>query len=181
MRGVNFSGMLRAARRRFGDEAAERIVAGVGGEIGAQLRKQRIAITDWYPVSAYDALLASIERELPGVEAAIRELSRAQVVDDLSGLFRALTFVVSPDFALVNASRAAALYWDGGRVSVVRADAETLHFRFSGYDGFTRRCWEDFAGGVEGVMEAMRLGRLETRVVVGEQISDCDVIVRYRT
>lgn len=181
MRGVNFSGMLRALRRRFGDEATARVIAGVGAEIGVQIREERIAIAEWYPVSSYDALLASIERELPEVERAIRDLSRAQVVDDLSGLFRALTLVVSPDFALVNASRAAALYWDGGRISVVRADAETLHFRFTGFDGFTRRCWEDFVGGVEGVMEAMGLAPRETRVLPGEHLSDCDVIVRYRT
>lgn len=172
--------MLRGVRRRFGDEVALRVAAGIPGEAGAAIRDDRISMIDWYPVAWYDALLASIERELPREKRVVRDLSRAHVVDDLSGVFRALTFVVSPDFALVNASRAASIYWDGGRVSVVRADAETLHFRFTGFDGFTRRCWEDFVGGVEGVIEAMGLAHLETRVLLGESVSDCEVIVRYR-
>lgn len=150
------------------------------GEAGEALRRGAITAIGWYPVAWYDALLEAIELELPDEPDVCRELSRAAVTDDLSTVLRALSFVAAPDFAIVNATRVASMYWDGGRISVLDASPTRLHFRFEGYEGFTPRIWRDWIGGIDAVIDALRLERLSTEVLLGGDTSRCEVVVRYR-
>lgn len=181
LRGLNFTGTLRALGHRHGEEIVARVRAHVPGEAGAALREGAISLTGWYPVDWYDALLATIERELPREPSVCRDLARHAVAEDLATIFRALSFVASPDFALVNATRAASMYFDGGTISVIDARPGVLHFRFVGYDGFTPRIWQDFVGGMEAVIDLLRLTRLPTEILAHEDLSRCDVVLRYAT
>lgn len=178
-RGLNFTGTLAALVKRSGRATADRVVARVGGEPGEALRRRTITATGWYPVAWYDALLEAIELELPGEPDVCRELARAAVTEDLATVLRALSFVASPDFAIVNATRVASMYWDGGRISVIDSRPRRLHFRFEGYEGFTPRLWRDWVGGMEAVIDALRLERLATEVLLGDDTSRCEVVILY--
>lgn len=181
LRGVNFSGTLRALTQRFGAATTARTLARVRGEAGAALREGRITPDGWYPVAWYDALLAAIEAELPREETVCRDLSRAAVTEELSTIFRVISLVATPDFALVNAMRIASTYIDGGKIAVIAAPRGTLHFRFEAFHGYTPRMWQDFAGGMEAVIDLMRLGRLSTEILASDDRSCCDIILRHRS
>lgn len=180
LRGVNFSGTLRALTQRFGSAVAERVLARVPGEAGVALRARHIGAEGWYPVDWYDALLASIEAELPREATVCRDVGRAAVTEDMSTIFSALSFVATPDFALVNATRVAATYIDGGKISVLAARPGLVHFRFDGFHGYTPRMWQDFAGGMEAVIDLMRLVRLSTEITLGDDTSRCEIVLRYQ-
>lgn len=178
-RGLNFTGTLGAVARRYGRGTAERVAARVPGEPGELLRKRAFATTGWYPVTWYDQLLEAIERELPQDPDVCREISRAGATEDLNTIFKAISFVASPDFALVNATRVASMYFDGGKISVVDARHGRIHFRFDGFHGFTRRLWADFVGGMEAVIDLLGLERLPTEVLIDADPSRCEVVIRY--
>lgn len=178
-RGLNFTGTLGAVARRYGRATAERVAARVQGEPGDLLRDRAFATTRWYPVEWYDQLLEAIERELPDEPEICREISRAGTTEDLHTIFRAISFVASPDFALVNATRVASMYFDGGRISVVDARPGRLHFHFDAFHGFTRRLWADWVGGMEAVIDLLGLERLPTEVSIDADHSRCEVVIRY--
>ncbi|AKF07165.1 hypothetical protein [Sandaracinus amylolyticus] len=185
LKGVNFHGTLRALERRYGDDVLARVRARVEGPGGVALRDGEVVTNGWYPASWYDALLASIEREIPSRasdEGVCRELSRAAVVEDFSTLFRVISLVVSPRSALVNATRIVSRYVDGGRITVIDAREGHIHFAFDEFHGYTRRMWDDFLGGIEAVIDLMRLTRLPSRVISGGQDGDArfEVVIRYQ-
>lgn len=178
-RGLNFTGTLGAVARRYGRATAERVAARVEGEAGELLRQRAFATTRWYSVEWYDQLLEAIERELPNEPDVCREISRAGATEDLNTIFKAISFVASPDFALVNATRVASMYFDGGRISVLDARPGRIHFRFEAFHGFTRRLWADFVGGMEAVIDLLNLERLPTEVVLDADTTRCEVVIRY--
>lgn len=178
LKGVNFHGTLRALERRSGAEALARVRAGVGGEGGAALRDGGIVTNGWYPASWYDAVLVAIEAEHPGQRGILRDLSRSAVVDDFSTIFRLISLVMSPERALSNATRVMARYVDGGKVTVLEAKEGMIHFAFDEFHGYTPRMWDDFVGGIEGVLEMMRVQRLPTKLIGGDG-ARAEVILRY--
>lgn len=182
LKGVNFHGTLRALLRRHGPQVHERVREGVKGPGGAALRDGAIVSNGWYAASWYDALLAAIEAELPTEPRVCRDLSRAAVVEDFSTLFRVISFVVSPNSALTNATRVLTRYVDGGHVRVVDAREGHIHFAFDEFHGYTRRMWDDFLGGVEAVVDLMRVERLPTRVLGGGADGDphFEIVIRYQ-
>lgn len=181
LKGVNFHGTLRALGRRHGASVEERVRARIAGPGGAALRDGAIVSNGWYDASWYDALLAAIEAEVPEPRVC-RELSRAAVFEDFSTLFRVISFIVSPNSALTNATRVLTRYVDGGNIRVVDARDGHIHFAFDEFHGYTRRMWDDFLGGVEAIVELMRVERLPTRVLRGGGDGDShfEIVIRYQ-
>lgn len=181
LKGVNFHGTLRALARRYGVDVQERVRARIAGPGGAALRDGAIVSNGWYEASWYDALLAAIEAEVPE-PGVCRALSRAAVVEDFSTLFRVISLVVSPNSALANATRVLTRYVDGGNIRVVEAREGHVHFVFDDFHGYTRRMWEDFLGGVEAIVDLMRVERLPTRVLGGGGDGDSRfaIVIRYQ-
>ncbi len=182
LKGVNFHGTLRALAKAHGAEKLALVRARVKGEPGQALRDGAILTGGWYPASWYDALLSAIEDELPTDRTACRDLARAAVVEDFSTLFRVISLVVSPNSALVNATRIAGRYVDGGKITVVHAKEGEIRFLFEDFHGYTRRMWEDFMGGIEAVLDLMKVQRLPSRVLGGgvDGAGRLELVVRYQ-
>lgn len=183
LKGVNFHGTLRALERRHGEGVARRVREHIEGDAGPALRDGAIVSGGWYPASWYDALLASIERELPGERSICRDLAHAAVQDDFATIFRVISLFVSPESALVNATRVTSRYVDGGTIRVVEAREGEVRFRFEEFHGYTRRMWADFVGGMEAIVDLMRVERRPTQVIAGGQDGDAtfEVVIRYTT
>lgn len=181
LKGINFHGTLRALEKRNGPEVAARVRAKVRGEAGDALRNGAIVSGGWYPASWYDALLAAIEEEFPDERWICRDLSRAAVTEDFGTLFRAMSLIVSPNYALMTATRVGSRYVDGGKITLVESREGHIHFLFEEFHGYTRRMWEDFIGGMEAVVSLMRVRLLPTRIVRGGRDGDAvlEVIIRY--
>ena len=180
LKGVNFHGSLGAVERFHGADVRARIEAKVEGPGGDAIRAKGIVSGGWYPASWYDALLRAVEEEFPGEKRILRELARSAVIHDFKTLFKLISLVASPEFALKNATRVVARYIDGGTVTLVSAIEGKVHFRFTDYHGFTGRMWEDFIGGMEGILELMKLQRLPTKVLSGGGDGDrLEVVLHY--
>lgn len=179
-KGVNFRGVIDALTRRGGPELRDRVIARVPGEAGEALRTGAVVSGGWYPTEWYDALLTSVEAEYPTERFAIRTLTREAVTHDLRTIFKILSFAVSPEYALTNATKIMARYWDSGRVTVRDAREGRVHFVFENYEGFTPRIWEDILGGMEAVVDMMGVPREPFETRRGATTSTFEVVARYR-
>lgn len=179
LKGVNFHGTLRALERRAGAETVERVRARMEGEGGEAMRTGAIVTGGWYPASWYDALLVAIEVELPDQRTIVRDLARAAVTDDFATLFKVISLVASPQMAVANTTRVLQRYVDGGTARLIESREGFLHYAFEGFDGYTARMWDDFVGGMEAVLDLMRVERQQTRVVAAGDGPRCEVILRY--
>lgn len=180
LKGVNFHGTLGALERRYGRDAVDAVKQRVPGEAGEALRTGVIVSGGWYPAHYYDALLATIEAEHPAVRGLIHDLSYEAVTHDFQTIFRVVSLIARPEWALQGASRVMTRYIEGGQVDVREAREGTVHFVFSGFHGYTRRMWEDFIAGLEAVIDMMRVKRLPTKIVSGGlETPGCELIIRY--
>lgn len=178
-KGNNIHGLLAAVGRVHGEEARARVLAAVPGEGGEALRLGGIVSGGWYPIAWHDATLVAVEEVFPTRRFAIRELTYESVKNDFQTLFKVVSLVASPSFALTNGSKVMARYYEGGRVSVPEARDGFIHVRFDDYFGFTPRLWEDVHGGLEAIVDLMGVDRepFEVRHAQGPK---AEFILRYK-
>lgn len=180
LKGVNFHGTLGALERRFGKDVVERVKARARGDGGDALRTGAIVTGGWYPAHYYDALLEAIELELPSERGLAHDLSYDAVTNDFQTLFRFVSVVAKPEWALQGATRVMTRYIEGGRVDVRETREGMVHLAFSEFHGYTKRMWEDWVAGLEAVIDMMRVRRLPTKIVSGGgDSSACEIIIRY--
>ena len=124
-------------------------------------------------------MLVAVEETFPTRRFAIRELTYESVKNDFQTIFKVVSLVASPSFAMTNASKVMARYYDGGRVTVVEAREGFLHIRFDDYFGFTPRVWDDVHGGLEAIIDLMGVERdpFEVRYAQGPR---AEYILRYK-
>ncbi len=180
LKGVNFHGTLGALERRFGKEAVERVKRRAEGEGGDALRTGAVVSNGWYPAHYYDALLRAIEEEYPGVRGLVHDLSYEAVTNDFQTLFKVVSLIATPEWALTGASRVMVRYVQGGLVVVKESREGHVHFLFEDFHGYTRRMWDDFSAGLEAVIDLMRVKRLPSKIVAGGVDGPTlEIIIRY--
>lgn len=178
-KGTNIQGILGTVGRVHGEPVRARVLASIAGEGGEALRLGAVVSSGWYPVAWHDATLRAIEETFPAQRHVVRELAYEAVKNDFQTLFKVVSLVASPNFALANATKVMARYYDGGRVSVIEAREGFVHFRFDEYYGFTPRVWEDVHGGLAGIIDLMGVIR-EPFDVLGAQGAKAEIIARYK-
>jgi len=180
LKGVNFHGTLGALERRFGKDAVARVKARMKGEGGESLRNGGVVSGGWYPASHYDSLLLAIEEEYPSVRGIVADLCRDAVTQDFQTLFRVVSLIATPEWALSGASRVMTRYIENTRVEVKESREGQVHFRFDDFYGYTPRMWEDFVAGIEAVLDLMRIRRLPAKVLAGGRDEPfLEIIIRY--
>ncbi|MEI8259642.1 MAG: hypothetical protein WCJ30_28585, partial [Deltaproteobacteria bacterium] len=129
LKGTNFRGALGALERLAGKPAVESALAGIDGPGAEPLRNGEVVAGGWYPAAWYRSLLEAIEKTSGRGPGFIREISNEAVRHDLATIFKVLSFFVSPERALDNATKIMSRYYDGGRVSVSEARHGLVRFR----------------------------------------------------
>lgn len=182
LKGINFTGTLKALQREYGDEAHQNVIAAVPGEAGEALQTRNILASGWYPASWYNALLRAIVAEVDGDKRTARALSRDAVRADFQTLFKIVRLFLSPEKAAQQGIRISSRYIDGGELEVVDAKDGLLQVRMREYHGYSELMWWDFIGGVEGVLENIGAEDLSSRVLAGGKDGDhhLEVVLRWR-
>jgi hypothetical protein len=180
LKGVNFRGTIRAVERRFGVPGRDRLLAAVRGPAGDALRAGEVLPGGWYPPDWFDALLDAAERTFPGPNL-LRTLAHDAIRDDFTTIFKVLSIIATPESALRNATRIMARYVEGGRIRVISSQEGAVRYRFEDYGGFTARMWDEFTGGMEGILDLMKVRRLPSKTIDGGKDGDgfYEVLLRY--
>jgi hypothetical protein len=167
-KGINFRGLLDAIGALHGPEAQRSVISACGGEVGALLARGGLT-----------AGHAAAQRTLRRTDVA-RECARWAIQRDLSGIYRVLLFLLTPDSIISKCPRIMQQYWRGGvmRVPLVRDGMAAVEF--VGWSGFDQNVWQDIVGSVEGGLEAAGAESVRIRTIAGGQNGDDDLSLEVR-
>jgi hypothetical protein len=152
VKGVAFRGILSASERVFGAQTVGRALELVPPDLANAIRNKTLIVGGWYPLASYRALIGAIDQLHPG---RLPEASRDATLDDFRyGIYKVLTFVLSPQFVIKRSPGLFNRYYDTGKLEVPTAREGTATARFTGCTGFDALLWRDVLGGCIGVLEA---------------------------
>jgi hypothetical protein len=125
-----FLGVLKELRAAAGAAPLSHAMPYWGTEL-AEVVKDRIVGTDWYPYAAFAQLLAGADRELgDGTGALPRELGYAAAKNDLRGAFAVLKLLASPQHLIGSCERVWPRYYrNAGRMEAVATRPENTILR----------------------------------------------------
>lgn len=153
VRGLAFRGILAATERLHGKDGLAKLTAALPKELEKSLHYSAIVTSGWYPIEGYQALLAAVSRALGGTPA-VREVGRDAALQDFRGIYKVLTFVLSPQFVIKRSPGLFNRYYDTGKLEIPEARAGWCKARFTGCAKFDPNMWEDAVAGAAGVLEA---------------------------
>src|SRR4051812_30276788 len=99
-KGLAFRGMLGSLRRGKGGEGFRRLLGLLPTELARTARADLFVTQSWYPLGDYTQLLRAIVALGGGDIGLVQALSREATLNDFRGVYRILTFVLSPEFMM---------------------------------------------------------------------------------
>jgi hypothetical protein len=170
IKGLAFRGMFGSLQRMKGDDAVRRAVELLPPELARTARADLFVTQNWYALSDYALVLRAMMSSGGDVEL-VRALSRESVLHDFRGIYRILTFVVSPEFVMKRGPLLFSRYYDTGKL-VVEASTGLAVCRYSGCTGFDHILWIDTLSGSQAVLEACGAKQAGTQIVEGGRDGD---------
>jgi hypothetical protein len=141
-------------KRLHGAETVEKMIALLPPELARLMRTGGFVTAGWYPLATLRELYRTAQRATGrGVELA-RDIGRESTADDFRGIYRVLTFVLSPSFVLKRSPAVFSRYFDTGRMEMIEARDGHARARFEGCAGFDHNMWVGLVGGCAAVLEA---------------------------
>ena len=179
-KGVNFQTFVRSIEEEFGAAAKQDVCTASSGELGKLLRYGALVGSGWYPVTLYAELQALAQRVLHHGPELSRRIGYLNLKRDLSGAYRVLAFLLTPQAIISGTPRMMQHYWRGGKVVVTEARDGMGAAHFSGWHGFDRNVWLDLIGAAEAAIEAAGGENVRSRVVSGGRDGHGDLELELR-
>lgn len=177
IKGTACRSMLGAARRLCGDDIVERILPRLPADFARTVKHNGFVTAGWYPLSQYRAMVhAILAASGKGPELA-RALGREGTRDDFRGIYRVLTFMLSPEFLMRRSPGVFNRYYDTGTLEIPVAKNGYCEARYTGCAGFDRALWEDVFGGSVAILEACGGKNVRMTVTAGGGDGDADAYV----
>ena len=180
VKGNTFLSVLKSLAAWKGDDAAERVKAALGGEVGEALRLGTLMATSWYPVSWYRSLYQAILDVVGGGEDTVRHLGRASTAVDMNGAYRLLMKVLSVERVFSQSARMLSQYYSGVQCQVVESAPGLARVRYRGFTGFNRLLWVELMASAEMVMEAAGARKVVQNVLRGGTDGSADMDLELR-
>lgn len=179
-KGINFRSLVIACQRLLGQSVVDKMVSLLPNDLARQVQSNSFITGHWYPLSDYRTLHGVAQTASGrGIELA-RAIGYEAARDDFRGIYRVLTFVLSPEFVIKRTPSIWSRYYDVGEVSV-EASAGRAHGHFRSAAGFDRVLWQDVMGGIGGILEACGGKGAEVQLVSGGGDEDhLEIEVRWK-
>ena len=165
-KGINFRSLIGAARRILGPATVDKMVTLLPPELGKQVARDGFVTAGWYPLADYRLLHGAAQAATGRGLELTRELAREATMDDFRGIYRVLTFVLSPEFLMRRTPAIWSRYYDVGKVTV-EARSGFATARFEQATGFDSVLWQDVIGGSTGVLEACGAKQVKMTITAG--------------
>jgi hypothetical protein len=178
IKGLAFRGMLGSLRRLQGEDALKRTVDILPAELAKTARADLFVTQTWYPLADYGELLRAMMTACSSDHELIQKLSREAVLQDFRGIYKILTFVMSPEFMMKRGPAIFSRYYDTGALEVEATPGKAIA-RYSGCKGFDRLLWLDVLEGSATVLEVCGAKELQTKYVSGGRDRDDSCVVHF--
>jgi hypothetical protein len=182
IKGTAIVGALRAIDRICPPGTRHKMLAILPDQIVPAVEHDSFIIAGWYPLAHLRAIFAAAMQATGRDLALVRDLSREGTKDDFRGIYRLLTFVLSPEFIMRRGPSVFARYYDTGTLTVPVARAGYAEAHYRGCAGFDRILWEDVNAGAAAVLEVCGAKELRYEIARGggDGDEDCDAVCEWR-
>lgn len=181
IKGTAIVGALRAIDRICPPGTRDKMLAILPDQIVPAIEHGGFLVAGWYPLAHLRSIFGAAMQATGRDVELVRELSREATKDDFRGIYRLLTFVLSPEFIMRRGPSVFSRYYDTGTLSVT-ARAGYAEARYRGCVGFDRVLWEDANAGAGAVLEVCGAKELRYKIVRGGGDGDeeCDAVAEWR-
>jgi hypothetical protein len=182
VKGLAVRGTIDAIRRICPPGTIDKMLSILPTQIAPAVEHESFIAAGWYPLPHYRAIFgAAMEATGRGLDL-VAELSRSATMQDFRGIYRLLTFVLSPEFLMRRSPTLFGRYYDTGTLTVPVARSGYCEARYRGCVGFDRVLWEDVISGSTAILEACGAKDIKhTRVRGGgDGDHELDVVAEWR-
>jgi hypothetical protein len=167
VKGLCFKSVINSVARLRGADGRQKLMAELSPNIREKLEYGHIVNGGWYPVEWYRELLSAVCTSSGEGRALIREVGAECSRQDLTGVYRVFTRLLSPQTLFAGAMRLFKSYYDHGQVWVVHARAGAAHAVWRGCEGFDQNMWDEVLGSVTAILELGGAADVRLRIVTG--------------
>lgn len=182
VKGTAIRGILAAMDRICPRGTRQKVIALLPAQIAPAVEHESFLAAGWYPLAHMRALFGAVMQATGRDLDVVRELSRDATRDDFRGIYRLLTFVLSPEFLMRRGPGIFGRYYDSGTLTVPVARNGYCEAQYRGCAGFDHVLWTDLHAGSAAVLEVCGAKDLKYRVVRGggDGDEDCDIVGEWR-
>jgi hypothetical protein len=181
-KGVAFRGIVEAVKRICPPGTVDKMLPLLPSQVAPAVEHDGFLAAGWYPLPHYRAIFEAVMRATGRGLDLVAELSREATKQDFRGIYRVLTFIISPEFLMRRAGGLFNRYYDTGALIVPVAKHGYAEAQYRGCVGFDRVLWEDALAGSGAILEVCGAKDLEvTRLRGGgDGDVDMDVVARWK-
>jgi hypothetical protein len=182
VKGVGIRSVLGSIERLCPPGTLDAVVPLLDESLGRMVSHRTFISSGWYPLRDYRALLGAVMQATGRDLELIQLLAREATLEDFRGIYRLLTFALSPEFLIRRSPGLFARYYDTGKLAVPIAKKGYVEAQFRGCAGFDRVLWADAVAGSCAVLEACGARDVRPRIVHGggDGDGDLDLIAEWR-
>lgn len=151
VKGQAFRSVLAALAKLEGKAVYERTVEQLPEAFVNDWRAGAIVSGGWYPVEWYAALYETASK-VAGKPMG-RPLGRESARADLTGVYRFVTLVLSPESLVARTPKVFSLAFEGAEAEALEARKGYVCIEYRKCAGFTAQIWDDVMAGTEMVIE----------------------------
>ena len=167
VKGLAFTTVLSSLKRLRGADGLNRLLEHLPGELREKLEYGYIVKGGWYPASWYKELLQAICDSTGEGRDLIRQVGSECSRQDLTGVYRVFTRLLSPQTLFSGAMRLFKSYYDQGQVWVVKARPGAAQAVWRDCHDFDKNMWEEVLGSVTAILEMGGATDVRLRIVTG--------------
>lgn len=171
VKGVAFRSVLASLGELRGAAMVERVLASLPREERSSI-EFRVVNTGWYAIALYRALLGAIARESGEGEPLVRSIGAASLRRDVTGVYRVMFKILSPETVLALSSKLFGFYYDTGSIAITERRAAYARSEYLGCAGFDRNMWVELLGSSEELLTIAGAKRPRGRIARGGQDGD---------
>jgi hypothetical protein len=168
-------GMLASIERLCPRGTVSEMLPLLGESLATMIKHGSFITSGWYPLRDYRLLLGAAMQVTGRDTELIEELARDSTIQDFRGIYRLLTFALSPEFLMRRSGGLFARYYDTGTlmISVARKGYAEAHYR--GCLGFDRVLWKDVVAGTCTILEVCGARDIRRQVTKGGADGDAEL------
>lgn len=181
VKGTALRGLVAAIDRVLPPGTRKEVLRLVPDQVAPAVEHDSFFAAGWYPLAHMRALFGAVMQATGRDLDVVRELSADATRGDFRGIYRLLTFVLSPEFIMRRGPGIFSRYYDTGSLAV-EARRGFAQARYRGCVGFDRVLWADLIAGSGAVLEVCGARDLKWRITHGGGDGDeeCDVASEWR-
>lgn len=171
VKGVAFRSVLAALEELRSKSMVERVLGSLSSDDRSSI-EFRVVNTGWYPIELYATLLDAIATVSGEGDSLVRAVGATALRRDVTGVYRVMFRVFSPENVLTISAKLFGFYYDTGSLAIVEKRQGYARSEYQRCKGFSRLMWVELLGSSEEMLSIAGARNAKGRIVRGGDDGD---------